>query len=169
MNKKGFFSVELLISFTLVAFIALAMFRAVLLLNERLFYQQGIYQITLLVGNMSNNIQADLLENLNNPLTTNVTDCGDDCFEFNFRDGERHRVKLNREFNLIAYNDIVEGLPPDFRFGEEGITYDFWQETEVETAGVHNSIFKLKIPIISETYDEEYAIDIVYTYYDDLL
>jgi type II secretory pathway pseudopilin PulG len=168
-NNKGFSTLELIVSFVLISFIAIAMFRAVLMLNDRLFYHQNAYQITVLIGSMSNSIQQDLLNNLDNQLTTDIVSCGTDCYEIYFKDNSKRTIKIDRNLKLIQYGDYIEKLPTDFSFGEDGISLGFAQHDEVETTGVYNSIFSLKIPIVSDIYDDEYAIDIVYAYYDDTL
>ncbi|MGI6329849.1 MAG: hypothetical protein ACOXZR_03240 [Bacilli bacterium] len=161
MNKKGFSTVELVVSFIIASLIIAAMYRATLSLNEKLLYHQHLSNITVYIGTLTNNIYEDLIDNIDNPLT-GVSDCGEGCFALTFKDSKTKEVKINQENNTFSYDNIVEKLPSDFQFNSSGMSAKIISENMSED--YHDSIFILTVPIISKIYDDKFSIEIVYTY-----
>jgi len=161
MNKKGFSTVELIVSFIIASIIIVAMYRVTLSLNEKLLYHQHLSNITVYIGTLTNNIYEDLIDNIDNPLTE-VVGCGEGCFTLTFKDSSTKEVKVNQEGNTFIYNDIIERLPSDFQFkiSDMNIKIDIYDRP----SNHHNSIFQLSVPIISEIYDDKFSLEIVYTY-----
>jgi len=166
MNNKGLSMIELVVSFMLVAFIVMALFRAVIKINEVLASKQQGYEITMLMGTLNNAIQQDLLNQLDNPLKPVIKGCEGECYRITFDDEHYRQIKIDRDLRMIQYGEIIEKLPDNFVFGVEGITLSFNQYDEDGGDGVYNSLFQLKVPIVHEQTKEVYGVDVVYAYQD---
>lgn len=161
MNKeKGFSSLELLISFIIISLLTTAMFRTVLVLNNKLFYYQHTSVLTIFRGTIMNIIQKDLMENG----LSNIVSCGSNCYNIVFSGGNSKRLELNIDNKTLKYGNFAESLSKDASFIDD-ITLT--NETiDGISAGKYNKILNIKIPIKSDIYDERYDINIVYQYTD---
>ena len=155
-NNKGFSIIELLVSFVIISFLTIAMFKAVSVLSDKLFYYQHTSRLTVFKGTFMNAIQKDF--------TTNglleITTCGTNCYDIIFSAEETKRLTIDTNEKILRYDTFAERLPNDASFSG-GIIMDG------ETIGSGSNamgIAQITIPISSDIYDENYDIDVVFQF-----
>lgn len=157
MNKKGFSTIELVVSFIIVSFVAIALFRSVLSLLDRTSLFQVDAKYILVSGNITNSIQKDL----NQRKLYGIDDCGCNCFDITYQDLTTKRFLVDREKRNIQYGGIAETLPDDFTItGDIDLTRTSFTKDE----GKNNTILKISIPILNKITEKTISIDIVHQY-----
>lgn len=162
MNKKGFTTVELIVSFSLVAVIVFFLFEIVLILKD-IYISSGIK--TKLITK-----QAILTESINNDFVSKnllaVARCTDAvdanaCVDFTFSDGVK-RLIVNRENNTVTYNDITTKLIDGSRIGNIKIS----SETSVNKEfSKYDGILTISVPIYHNLIEKEnFGINIIHQY-----
>lgn len=99
INDKGFTAVELIISFTLVMFIAIGMFSLVTNYRSRQQVESTKKEILTFKTKITQDIQKDIYERK----VKNITSCGNKCVNINFMDGITKKISVETE--EITIND----------------------------------------------------------------
>ena len=163
MNKKGFTTVELIVSFTLISIIVFFLFEIIFALKN-IYISSGI-RTKLLTK------QTIITENINDDFvsknliaaarcTDNTTDNA--CIDFTFDDGVR-RLIVNRDNKTITYNNVTTSLIDGSKIGNIKIT----SETVVNTDDYskYDGILSINIPIYHTLIEKEnFGISIVHQY-----
>lgn len=157
MNKKGFSTVELLVSFIIITFISIAMFNTVLKLLDRISDYQAKVQLVILNGNIINTIQKDL----NQKKFYGANTCGENCYEIVYQDLSTARLKIGAQNNTIQYGGITEKLPSHVLVtGNVSLT----TQTYANDIDKNNTILKINIPIEHEETSVANDINVVYQF-----
>ena len=166
MNKKGFTTVELLVSFALISVIVFFLFEIIFVLKD-LYVSAGI-KTKLLTK------QAVISEIINDDFTSltllyadkcDSSDVNADkevCINFAFKDITKQLV-VDRENKTITWGNITTELISGSEFGNMKITKENLVHTEdTETL---NGILTIDIPIYHKLIEgEDFGIDINYQY-----
>lgn len=157
MNKRGFTTVELIVSFGLVTIISLFLFQLIFVLKT-IFIESGI-KTKLLTKQavISEKIESDF----NNNKIIIAENCGTNCAEFMFESGKIKRLIFDRKENTITYGDYKEKLIDGSSFGNIEMT------SEVVTSNLkkNNGLLKIKIPIYNNFFgNEDFGIKLVYQF-----
>jgi hypothetical protein len=112
MNKKGISSIELLVSFVIISFVAIGMFKAVFDMLDKIDFYQEETQITILKGNIINSLQKDL----NQRKLYSFINCGTNCYDITYQDLTTRRFKVDTAKKTIQYGGIADVLPKGFDF-----------------------------------------------------
>ncbi len=166
MNKKGFTTVELLVSFTLVSIIVFFLFEIIFVLKD-LYVSSGI-KTKLLTK------QAVISEMINDDFTSLTlvyadkcasSDANADkevCINFAFQDITKQLV-VDRENGTITWGNITTALISGSEFGNIKINKDTLVHAEdTETL---NGILTINIPIYHKIIEgEDFGININYQY-----
>lgn len=157
MNKKGFSTIELLVSFVIVSFVAIAMFKTVVDLLDKINYYQEQAKMSIIDGNIANSIQKDL----NQKKFYGVDICGGNCYDITYQDLSVRRLEINDIANTIRYGGITEVLP------DNRVIYGALQinsQTLSAPIGKNDTILQIFIPIQNEIVGMTNDINIVYQY-----
>lgn len=157
MNNRGISSIELLVSFVIISFVAIGMFNAVFDLLDKIEYHQEQISITVLKGNITNSIQKDLKQRK----LYGYTACGINCFDITFQDLTTRRLKVDNSKNTIQYGGIAEKLPKGFDFTGDMV---FNIATISAPTDKNDTILRLFISISSSTSNINGNINIVHQY-----
>ncbi|MDD3048452.1 MAG: DUF5011 domain-containing protein [Bacilli bacterium] len=164
MNKKGFSTIELLVSFIIISFISTAMFKSVLLLNDKLYNYINTSAVLVYNGNAINYIQDDL----KGKVITSTTSCGTNCYTIAFDNGESKTLKIDNTTKVLQYGGFSKKLPNNTSFDLD--TDQLEVSNTLYTVGATaktNSILNINIPIISDVITGEYDINIIYQYFSN--
>ena len=158
-TKKGFTTVELLVSITLVTVIVFFLIELIFVMKN-IFTDSGIR--TKLLAK-----QALISEKINydfrNKQLIVATSCGDNCAEFLFSDGTQKMLTYNRDSLELTYGNYKENLVKGSSFGNVSIT----SETIAASNDINenNGILKINIPIKSKYFkDQDFGLTVVYQY-----
>jgi len=157
MNKKGFSTVELLVSFVIISFIAIAMFNTIFDLLDKVEYYQSLSKITILNGNVINSVQKDMKQKK----YYGSTSCGLNCYDITYQDLSVKRLKTDLIANTVQYGGITERLPSNNVLNGNLV---FTTQSFIADAGNNNTILKFYIPIYNEMMDVNNDITIVHQY-----
>lgn len=162
-KKNGFSTVELLVSFVIISFIAISMFRAIILLNDKLFMYVNTTKIIVFKGSITNYIESDL----NNNILASYTNCGANCYDLTYNSGEIRRLKIDTTNKTIQYGSMKKSLPSDVSFnGNISISNNTYT---VNSGLKNNSILNINIPLMSDVIEGTYDIKVAYQYNAALL
>lgn len=157
MNKKGFSTIELLVSFLIISFIAIAMFKTVLDLLDKVNYYQEASQMTVLNGNIINSVQKDL----NHKKFYGANACGCNCYDITYQDLSVRRLKVDDVAGTVQYGGITEKLPDNVAiYGGLQLT----KATFAESAGKNDTVLKIFIPIENVASGKSQNINIIFQY-----
>lgn len=157
MKKKGFSTIELLVSVVIVSFVAIAMFKTVLDLLDKVNIYQNRTRVTILNGNITNSIQKDLMQRK----LYGINNCGCNCYDIVYQDLTMKRFLVDVDGNKIQYGGIAEKYPDDYSISDN-VTLDIETFTMAETK--KDSILKITIPIIDNVTEIDDSINIVHQY-----
>lgn len=157
MSKKGFSTIELLVSFVIVSFVAIAMFKTVLELLDKAKYYQDQSKMTIVNGNVINSIQKDL----NQKKLYGYSSCGCNCFDISYQDLSVKRLKIDLTANTIQYGGITEKL--DNIHVIDG-NMQLVKQTFPVGEDKNNTILRIYVPILNKTINSSSDINIVYQY-----
>lgn len=158
-TKKGFTTVELLVSVTLVTVIVFFLIELIFTMKN-IFTDSGIK--TKLLAK-----QALISEKINYDFRTKkliiATKCGDNCAEFLFSDGTQKMLTYNRKTLELTYGNYKENLVKGSSFGNVIIS----SETIATTNDINedNGILTIHIPIQSKYFkNQDFGITVIYQY-----
>lgn len=159
MNNKGFSTIELLVSFLIISFVAIAMYKTVLDLLDKVNYYQDAAKTTVLNGNIINSIQKDL----NHKKFYGIDVCGCNCYDITYQDLSVRRLKVDTTKGTIQYGGITETVPEGSSIsGNLQIT----TQTFTVPEGKNNTIVKISIPIDDLNNNKAADISVIYQYDD---
>lgn len=162
-NNKGFSTIELLVSFVIISFISIAMFRAVLVLNNKLYNFQSSINLIIFNGTFTNGMTKDLMSNQ----IDNITTCGTNCYDITYQTLATKRLMLDSNKGLLQYGDIIQKLPEGAKFDGD-ITFDNVTNSGI-AIGRKNSILRISVPISSDNITGDYSINVIYQYDNRLI
>ena len=153
MKNKGFTIVEMLSAFILSSIIIIIMFQLIINLKE--IYQSSGIKTEMLNKKyiMTNKIYTDL----NEKTLIAIQSCGTSCLDLTYATGEIKRLSQNINNRTITYDDYTIKINSGFEIS------DMQTELPTETEQSLNKLIKINIPIVN-TNDEDYSINIIYTY-----
>jgi len=157
MQKNGFSTIELLVSFVIISFVSIAMFKTVTDLIDKIDTYEQLSKITIIKGTLSNKIEADLIQKK----LYGVNACGCNCYDFIFQDLNTTRLTLNVTTKTIKYGNTTEVLPANYVITNNmSLTENFI----VTPASMYNTILKIYIPITNSINNSTFNINIIYQY-----
>ena len=142
MNKKGFTTIELIVSFTLVSIMIVALMSIVLNYRNRIMREDTKSQIV----DFKNQITKIIYDDIINGKYQKILSCEEKkCAKF--VDGENNIYELRIDNNYLIYNDIKYQIPD----AKKVIINDFQ---------IANSegLSHLKIPMKHADYSDDYSI-----------
>jgi len=157
MNKKGFSTVELLVSFTIISFVAIAMFNTVFDLLDKVEYYQNLSKVTILNGNTINSVQKDMKQRK----YYGSKSCGTNCYDITYQDLSVKRLKISVTAHTIQYGGITERVPSNNVINGNLV---FTIQSFTADAGDNNTILTINIPIYNESMNVNNNINIVHQY-----
>ena len=154
-HQKAFTLTELIVSFALLSILSLALFRTVLSIQR--IQKQNIYinEFKALTVVLNNEIQNDF----NNDKITNVTECGNNCYNIMYEKKGNVRLSIDKEDNVITYGNIKEKLPNDYTMYDDIKIKQYTSNT-----GGFNSYIALTIPIKSALDSNMSGLKYMYIY-----
>lgn len=156
-NNKGFTLVELAVTFTLVAAIAIILFQ--LVSNLRQIYLAGEIKTTLL--NKQGIMVKKISDDLHNNTLTSIGPCGLTCLTFTYSEKATTLV-VDPGNNTITYDNYTYKLEKGSKFNNLSFTKD---ETGQSFATNDDSVFKIDVGISSNLITgEDFGIHITGTY-----
>lgn len=155
--KNGFSTIELLVSFVIVSFVSIAMFKTVTDLMDKIDNYEQLSKITIINGTLSNKIEADLIQKK----LYGVNACGCNCYDFIFQDLNTVRLTVDVTNKTIRYGNTTEVLPSNYVI-TNNMTL---AETFITTPStMFNTILKIFIPIKNNVNNSNFDLNIVYQY-----
>lgn len=161
MKNKGFTLVEFAVSFVLIATISILML-------ELIFSIKSLYVI--------NNIETNLIikktilteriyEDYNNKFLKNINSCGQNCLQFTYITNkgitEQKSLIINENESLITYDLYSVKLDKGTQIHDvkiENFNYN------LSNSAINNSILNINIPIENNLFDNNYEINLNFTY-----
>lgn len=158
MKKNGFTVVELLVSLSLTMVVVIIMFEIIILLKD--LFQTSNVKTEIL--NKKSIIVDKMYTDINNRNVSRIEQCGDYCLNFTMNDSTERKFEVNKDENIITYDDYTFKLEKIYTIGNIYFSNDVLNYTSNEK---NNGIFVLKVPIYSKlTNKENLGIDMVATY-----
>lgn len=158
MKKNGFTVVELLVSLSLTMVVVIVMFEIIILLKD--LFQTSNVKTEIL--NKKSIIVDKMYTDINNRNVSRIEQCGDYCLNFTMNDSTEKKFEVNKDENIITYDDYTFKLEKIYTIGNIYFSNDVLNYTSNEK---NNGIFVLKVPIYSKlTNKENLGIDMVATY-----
>lgn len=159
LNKKGFSLIELLIAFTAITLLSIAIFRTVITIQKRQQINIAYNDYIVFESTINSLIQKDFI----NKKIEAIEYCGNNCYKIKYIGETEKTLSINRNDNVLSYGTIKLRLPKTFSF-----TKDIEQNSETITgveANKNNTITTFKLPIKSTIVTKE--LDIIYIYQSD--
>ena len=163
MNKKGFTLIEFIISFCLIAGIALLIFEIILSLKT--LYLNGNIKTTLLSkqGIMLQRIYDDY----NNNTLKSVSSCGLSCLTFTYSDDDgvlTKTLEIDPYNTTITYDNYTIKLEDGSYIGEVDVSNS--TITSITNTSLNNSLLTINIPIYNNLIEGNYGLNINLPYND---
>lgn len=155
MKNKGATLIELIVSFVIISFISISMFRTILSLSDKLIYFKNNSDLRVMMGSVSNLMYTDLIGRG----FTSIATCGTNCYQITFGDATTKQISINSTTKLITYGTNSFKLTKNINFNGS-IYYDLYQDAT--TSNVFKKIIRIDIPLIDEKTSLTYDINIVY-------
>lgn len=151
MKKNGFTLIEMAVSFCLVAAVSILLFQ--IIANMKELYLSGDVKTTLL--NRQAIMTKKIYDQLNEDSLTSVTNCGSECYQFQFSSGESAKFQIDRERGTISYGNyqIIYG---------KGSSLGSLEVFQQSYGG--NSILNIVLPITNKLVQGDYGIQILVQY-----
>lgn len=159
VNKKGFTTVELVVSFALTAIIVLFLFRLVFVLKD-LYVLSGI-KIKLLTKQAT--INSLINDDFTSKKITLATKIDNKTIKFYFSDGTNKELTYDKADDSITYGDYKTNLISGSEFGNITITTEV--NTSTNDTTTLNGILYIKIPVYHSLIEkEDFGVDAIYLY-----
>lgn len=154
MNKKGFTTVELIVSFVLVVTIAIFLFQIVIILKN--IYVESSFKTEIMIkqSNLSNLIYTSFDDGIN------TISCDTNSVTFTYKDDNTKTLSIDKENNLISFGSYTTSLIENTYFQDLSTNIIYSNES---------MIFKMIIPIKHDKYNDNFDINIVYPLNSDIL
>ena len=158
-TKKGFTTVELIVSISLCTIIVFFLIELIFIIKD--IYSDSGIKTKLLAK------QALLSEKINHDFRTKkltiATSCGNNCVEFLFNDGTQKQLKYRRDEEEIIYGNFKEELVDGSSFGDVIIRSESLADSN-DTKEL-NGILTIHIPIYNKYFEkEDFGITVVYQF-----
>lgn len=151
MKKNGFTLIEMAVSFCLVAAVSILLFQ--IIANMKELYLSGDVKTTLL--NRQAIMTKKIYDQLNEDSLTSVTNCGSECYQFQFSSGESAKFQIDRERGTITYGNY------QITYGK-GSSLGSLEVFQQSYGG--NSILNIVLPITNKLVQGDYGIQILVQY-----
>ena len=157
MRKKGFTTIELIVSFGLALTIMVFLFQIVLIMKN-IYFNTGVKSTlltrqALLADTIGSTLRQKEVESLNK--------CGSYCLDFFFIDGTSARLLVDKTRNIVSFDDYNVKLAEGSSFGEIAVL----NESYVDMPTNHfNSYLQIKIEIKHKIVEGDFGVNIVYPY-----
>lgn len=157
-NNKGFTTIELVVSFALIAVMMLLLFELVLYIKG-LYLTSGIKtELLTKQGLMSTKLNDDLMNNE----VTELTNCGVDCLDITYNGTVTKRLIIDSVNGIYRYDSYATNLIHDSKFGVPTVIFDVVYDAE---ANEYDSYFMIKVPISHKLYNgEDFGVIAVYQF-----
>lgn len=160
MNKKGFTTVELIVSFTLTAIIVIFLFELVLMLKD-IYVNSGI-KVKLVTKEAT--INSIINEDFKFKTLISANKNGNEV-TFVFDDGTKKTLSYNKANETISYGDYTTKLISGSKFGNILITTEVSMKAEDFDYEKLNGILNIKLPIYHSLIEkEDFGINVVHLY-----
>lgn len=159
MKNKGFTTVELIVSFSLVTIITILLFQLIFVLKDLYVYSGMKIKLLTKSAKMSTPINDDIAtKNL-----MSASKISDNEISFCFADGSCKNLSFDTESKTVSYGDLTQELVDGSEFGNIVIkTETFISTYDTQTL---NSILTIKLPVYTKLIEgEDFGINIVYLY-----
>ena len=159
MNNKGFTTIELIVSFTLVTVITVLLFQLIFVLKD-LYVFSGM-KIKLLTKSAKINIPIN--DDIATKNLVSGSKVSDTEIQLCFADDTCKNLSFDRAGKSITYGNLMQKLVPGSEFGNIIIkTETFLQASDTKTL---NSMLTIKIPIYTNLIEgEDFGVNLVYLY-----
>ncbi|MDD3187250.1 MAG: glycine-rich protein [Bacilli bacterium] len=161
MNQKGMTMVELIVSFSLAAVIALFLTEVILFLKDA-YVNNGIKTEVISKQTL---ISERINTLFNSKRISYAESCGDSCVNVSFDDGTTSQISFDKASNSVVVGSYTTRLPDSCIIGDVTIgTVYLGNDT-----GNFDSIFQIYVPITNSILiDKTFDIDVIYQYdYDE--
>ncbi len=156
--KKGFTTVELIVSFSLTMVIVVFLFQIVIDLKK-------IYDVDLLKTELLNKqsiISDKINSSFNEKQLIDISNCGENCLNFIYSDNSSDILKIDYNENSFQFGSYKTILPDDSYISNPRIetvhSGTFYQYSD-------NSILLINIPIYNDYLkNQNYGITVIYRY-----
>ena len=159
MKNKGFTTVELIVSFTLVTVITILLFQLIFVLKDLYVYSGMKIKLLTKSAKMSIPINDDIAtKNL-----ISAQKLSNSSISFCFADNSCKTLSFDRQNKTFSYGDLTQNLVSGSEFGNIFIrTETFISTYDNETL---NSILTIKIPVYTTLIEgEDFGVNITYLY-----
>lgn len=159
-KNKGFTTVELIVTFSLVSVISLFLLQIIIVLKD-IYIDAGV-KTNLLTQ------QAILSEKINHDFRAKKVliayKCGDNCVKFHFNDHTEKELKYDRDNNTLIYGSFKEELLTGSSFGNIKMTSKTLSAPKYDKNKL-NGILSISLPIYNKNFKgEDFGINVVYQY-----
>lgn len=159
-NNKGFTLVEVLVSLSLVAVIAIFLFQIIYLLRDIYVEKAVKSELYIESSNISNVINKDIFtKSKENMYIKQINKISDDEIDITFRDNSTNKIIINRENHTISYGDYSMKILKKADIGNIELYYNY-DVTDLNK----NGIAYIKIPITHKDYNNDFGVSISYRY-----
>lgn len=159
LNNKGFSLIELLIAFTAVTLLSIAIFRTVISIQKRQQMNMAYNDYVVFESTINSLIQNDFT----NKVIEAIEYCGNNCYNIKYIGEATKTLSINRNDGILTYGITKLKLPKTFVFYR-----DIEQKTDILT-GIeelkNNSITMFRVGVDSTILDQN--LDIIYIYQYD--
>jgi type II secretory pathway pseudopilin PulG len=163
LNNKGFSLIELLIAFSAITVLSIAIFRTIISIQKRQQTNIAYNDYIVLQSSINSLIQKDLV----NKIVEAVEYCGNNCYKIKYQnEATQKTLSINRKDNTITYGLTKLKLPKTYSFYRD-IENKEEKFTTVEEDR-YDSLIMFRIPIESTVLEQN--LDLIYIYqYDSRL
>jgi len=158
-NNKGFSLVELLIAFTAITLLSVAVFRTVITIQKRQQINIAYNEFIVFESTINSLIQKDFT----NKVIEAIEYCGNNCYMIKYLGEGPVTLSINRNDNVLTYGSTKLKLPKTFSFVK-----DIEQKSETISdieINKNNTITTFKLSIKSTIVAKN--LNIIYIYQSD--
>lgn len=159
-NNKGFTLVEVLVSLSLVAVIAIFLFQIIYLLRDIYVEKAVKSELYIESSNLSNVINKEIVTKENdNVYVKLINKKSDDEVAITYSDNTKTSIKINRENHTISFGNYNIKVLSKADIGNMEVYYNY-EIVDLDKNGVCN----IKIPITHKDYPNDFGVIVTYRY-----
>ena len=159
-NNKGFTLVEVLVSLSLVAVIAIFLFQIIYLLRDVYVEKAVKSELYIESSNLSNVINKDIVTKTeSNNYVASIDKVSDNEIDITFKDNTTSNIVINRENHTISYGDYNIKILEKADIGNIELYYNY-DVIDLKK----NGIVYIKIPITHKDYNNDFGVVVTYRY-----
>lgn len=157
MKKNGFTLVELITTFSLISVVVLVLVQ--LILNVKKTYENLGVKTELL------QMQGTLVDKLYTSLLTKnvqiISDCGENCLEFYYQNGENEKLTVDVQNKIISFGKYTASILDAVQLYplETSISY-----AQKELVNKEDALIEIHIPIKEPIHNQDFSIHVVFQY-----